>query len=188
VIPKILNQIWLGGNIHPDVYTWMQTTWKVNPEFEYRLWHEDRFRAEGIDIHQFDDQNDRHAGRSGGLRLVILERYGGIYLDCDVECLKPLDSLLGLHAFAAYQGDGHIANSVMGAEPGNEWIRWMIDHAYECTDKDPAWSTRMMSRAPLGDTTILPSETFYPWLWNTPEDLRKVKENTLAIHHWKGSW
>lgn len=34
-------------------------------------------------------------GRSGILRFCIMEKFGGCYMDKDIECLKPLDELEG---------------------------------------------------------------------------------------------
>ena len=31
------------------------------------------------------------------MRLMILEHFGGVYLDLDVECVKPLSAYLNIH-------------------------------------------------------------------------------------------
>lgn len=186
-IPKILHQCWLGGGIPSKIYDWMQTVWKVNKGFEYRLWTEDRLRDEGFDLQQFDKKWKHAAGTSGGFRLLILEKYGGIYLDCDVECIKPFDELLNYEAFAANQ-DWRLGNAVFGAIPYHAWIRWQIANIEGWPSDDAAWSTHLMNAAPREGLTILPNDTFYPWLWDVPLEQRRATDNTLAIHHWAGSW
>lgn len=187
MIPPVIHQIWLGGNIPLYGVQWMFGVVTMNPFFTYRLWDEERFKEEGIDIHQFDDMNTHPAGVSGGLRLVIIEKYGGVYLDCDVECIKTFLPLLPLSAFVAKQ-DHQLGNAVFGAVPHHPWIQWQLQHARETPERDAAWSTHLMERAPREGVTVLPNETFYPWTWEAPKDQRRITGETMAIHHWEGSW
>ena len=49
-------------------------------------------------------------------RLKILVEYGGIYLDTDVEVIKPLDAFLTEKAFLGFEEDEYVATSIMACE------------------------------------------------------------------------
>jgi len=186
---RIVHQIWLGGSMPQRIKELCQTIDDKNPfpSFWHRIWTEAEFSEVGIDIHQFDHINRHPAGASGGLRLVLIERYGGIYLDCDVECIKPLDALLEYDAFASPQ-DERLCNAVFGAKPHHPWIQWQLKHCNDYIGFDPTFSVLLMDSAPRDGLTVLPRETFYPWLWTTDEHERHPTGKTLAIHQWDGSW
>ena len=58
------------------------------------------------------------------VRLWALEREGGIYLDTDVEVLKPFDDLLGYQAFAGFEGSKHlpVGTCVIASEAHGAWV------------------------------------------------------------------
>lgn len=57
-------------------------------------------------------------------RLDVINRYGGIYLDTDVELVRGLDDLLGYKAFCGFQ-TGALVNfgQGFGAEKNQEIIK-----------------------------------------------------------------
>ena len=60
------------------------------------------------------------AERADILRLELLHRHGGVYLDADFECLKPIDPLLdGVSCFLGLLDSGRVSNAVIGAVPGH---------------------------------------------------------------------
>lgn len=186
---RIIHQVWIGGPMPQKVMDLVQTIDDNNSiamGWEHRIWTEKEFLSYGINIHQFDS-NTKLAGISNGLRLRIIERFGGIYLDCDFECVRPLDSLLQYEAFAAPQ-DHRLCNAAFGAVPHHPWIKWQIENVEQYNGFDPTWGVLLMDKAPREGVTVLPKDTFYPWLWHVPEHERQATENTLAIHHWHGSW
>src|SRR4029079_13347754 len=65
------------------------------------------------------------------VRLEALWRWGGIYVDSDCEPFRPLDSLLGVPAFAAWEDSRSVPNAVLGAAPGHPAIRKCLDLARE---------------------------------------------------------
>src|SRR5205823_736037 len=67
--------------------------------------------------------------QSDVMRLEILYRYGGVYVDCDSEPLRPLDDLLeDIECFAAWSpnrgdaGQRPVANGTIGCEPRHPFI------------------------------------------------------------------
>ena len=56
--------------------------------------------------------------RSDILRLELVHRFGGVYVDTDVECLRPIDPLLeGVTFFVERLNSGRLTHPIMGAVP-----------------------------------------------------------------------
>src|SRR5690606_34232415 len=51
---------------------------------------------------------------------------GGIYLDTDVEVVRPLDSLLHHQAFSGFEDEHYLQSGTMGAAAGHPWIRALL--------------------------------------------------------------
>lgn len=173
-IPKIIHQIWLGPK--PPPHQWLDTWKNKHPEWEYHLWREDNIPP----LHnqkQFDAIKD-YAGKADILRVELLYRFGGVYLDADSECLRPLDhSLLRYHFFAAYENEalrpGLIGNSAIGAEPNHPIMQGLITAISQIEDVNerkpwaivgPLLFTKVIKQyeARCRPVAILPSHTFYP--------------------------
>jgi hypothetical protein len=56
-----------------------------------------------------------------------LHEFGGIYLDADVEIVKPFDDLLSYDFFLGFMWECTLGTAVIGAAPGNEIIRAILD-------------------------------------------------------------
>lgn len=189
MIPKNLHRVHVGGNLPTEwnyfldthcskVYDWGRFFWTENNLHELDLDYDFLLNLYQAPVHVAEI-----------VRLEAVKQYGGVYLDCDVEVIKPLDPLLQYKAFAAIQdGSGQVCNAVFGAEPNHPWIQWQLDNVDNYFKLNQPWSVTLMTQAPRKDVTLVPTDTFYPWLWTTPKAERKPTENTLAIHHWKGSW
>ena len=186
---RIIHHVYVGAPIPPNMAAYMETAMALNPTWERMLWTADNLGALGLDYDKLLAVFKAPVHVSDYVRLAAVFRFGGIYLDSDVEVIKPLDSLREHRAFAATQdGTGQICPAVFGAHAYHPWIRWQLDHAEEYSKPDQPWNVGLMTDAPQAGLTLVPTDTFYPWLWNTPRAERKVTERTLAIHHWKGSW
>lgn len=131
------------------------------------------------------------------MRLEILYRYGGIYLDADLECIHPLDdSLLRYHCFTCYENEvvrpQLIANGVIGCEPHHPLIRLGIEaiHGLEI-NRDQAWKevgpllfTKLVMQHEIlhGKVKILPSYAFYPVHYTGV--CYRGKGKVYALHYW----
>jgi len=128
-IPKIIHQVWLGGEF-PDKYKRLRDTWILNnTDWEYKLWTDkdvDEFKLENIE--QFNKIKNL-GSKSDIFRYEILYRYGGLYIDTDFECLKSFNDLLYLDLFT---GTGHVDipevfNGLIGCKPNHKLLRKLID-------------------------------------------------------------
>jgi hypothetical protein len=82
-----------------------------------------------------------YAHKSDVVRLQALKEHGGIYLDLDVLCLKPFQSLLHHECVMGWQGDRGLCNAVVLAEPRAEFIdRWLDSYrTFRGKDKETYW-------------------------------------------------
>ena len=140
-------------------------------------------------------------------RLWIIYHYGGIYLDTDVEIIKPLDCLLEHEAFFGLEDNNFINTGVgFGAKKGNDVVlRMMSDYSEEhflnvdgTFNKTtcPVRNTRaILELFPIkldgkiiniGNAMLFPSEFFCP-LSSDGKTMRKT-ENTFSIHWFSASW
>ena len=132
------------------------------------------------------------------VRLEALLRWGGFYVDQDVEPVRPLDALLGAEVVAAWEDERCIPNAVMGARPGHPLIRQALDDAMRLIragrsvwDAGPGVTTRLFRDD--GRVLLLPPGSFYPVHYRDPERDAKLAAPPpepwcYVRHHYWGSW
>lgn len=98
MIPKLIHQVWLGGPL-PDRFAPFIGSWhRLHPEWDYRLWQEEDLpELQNQDL--YDRAPELAPGFVGQLRADIvryelLYLHGGVYVDVDMEALRPIDELL----------------------------------------------------------------------------------------------
>ena len=97
---KIIHQTWKNKNIPNDTFkrNWVESWKNLNPTWEYKLWTDE-------DMHDFISTKyswfiptfeayPEQIQRVDSFRYFIIYEYGGLYADLDIECFKPLDTLL----------------------------------------------------------------------------------------------
>ncbi len=131
-IPKLIHCIWFGSQQKPELYDRCMETWsKVMPDYEIRVWNKDTW---DVDQHEFTKsaaQEEAWAFISDYVRLNVIGRCGGIYLDMDVQVLKRFDDLLDCGAFFAYDADDNFdLGSGFGAQAGHPLVLDLM-HAYD---------------------------------------------------------
>ena len=99
------------------------------------------------------------------VRLEALLRWGGIYLDMDVEPYRSLEPLLGVSAFAAWEDERCVPNAVLGAVPDHPAIRACLELAVERVPRGDVWAagpgvTTQVLRG-RDDVLLLPPGSFY---------------------------
>ena len=214
-IPKIIHQIWFGGELPESSKKLTDIVKKINSDYEYKLWTDADiagFNLKNIDL--FNNISN-YGAKSDIFRYEVLERIGGIYLDIDFDCIKPFDDLLHLDFFA---GNGHvdiaeIFNSIIASSPNNKIINSFVNGLSELkTFKDniegvmkntgPYYIMKQFyDNTTLKDNAVIfPTKFFYPFpaehrnkirnYNKNAEDYAKsfINENTYCIHLWQTSW
>jgi hypothetical protein len=212
MIPKIIHYCWLSSDPYPESIQRCIDSWKrYLPDYKLFLWNFQRFpRGKSKWVDQAFDAH-KYAFAADYIRLYALYKYGGIYLDSDVEVLRSFDDLLDLPYFIGQENTpSGIETATIGCEKGNVLIRDIFD---SFKDKDFINSDGSYNTLPLPFTfrkciearytyhCITSKEQFdrsenvinvFPWDWFSPKNW-KTKEllltnNSYSIHHFEGSW
>ncbi len=94
IIPKIIHQIWLGPNSIPQNYKYYLKTWQDHhPGWEIKLWREKEIAQENFANMDLYWLARSYQERSDIARYEILKKYGGLYIDTDIECFANFDDL-----------------------------------------------------------------------------------------------
>ncbi len=197
MIAKILHRCWLGPNPEPEHFQkWRNRLAELNPDWTVVTWDEGSLKALGMDLNELRDAwPSSLAAQSNAVRLRAVMLFGGIYLDCDVEPLKPIpDEWLTWGAFGFEQdAQRRICNAVFGAVQGHPWIenQWINRNNYRRTDA--AWGVYLMTdmareMAPFCELKCPPPHLVYPFSWETPQNERKAHPDSVLVHWWENSW
>jgi len=102
-IPKILHQIWLGPKTPPAHFVTFREKWKeMHPDWQYRLWTDADLDTLKLELRDLIEASPNYAEKSDILRCELLEQFGGVYLDVDMDPLHALDELH--HKYDFYAG------------------------------------------------------------------------------------
>jgi hypothetical protein len=189
-------------------------TWKIFlPDYEFILWNFDKFDKESSVWVKQSFEAGKYAFAADYIRLYALYHHGGIYLDTDVEVVKPFDDLLDLPYFLGKElsnEDCRPEAGIIGAEKGCYWIKECLDY-YENREFISNEGTPDMVVLPqvmqniIGQNfgfrtiadkfefaytdkvvNIFPTEFFSPKNFVTSEISKTAK--TFTVHHFAGSW
>jgi hypothetical protein len=104
IIPKLIHQIWIGKRELPPLRKAFMESWKKHhPDWSYKLWtNEDVENWQGkFYLKDLYDRAYTIQEKADILRLNIIYRYGGLYVDTDLECLKNFSPLHHKYKFYA---------------------------------------------------------------------------------------
>jgi len=98
-IPKIIHHLSKTNEIPVKYMKPLNRCVKFNPDYKFTLWTDITLREFIVEFYpSFVKVYDGYRypiQRVDAVRYFILLKYGGIYLDLDVGCLRSLDPLLG---------------------------------------------------------------------------------------------
>ena len=104
MIPKTIHFCWLGGGKYPERVRQCMESWReILPGYEIVRWDERRFDVNSVPWVREAVEQKKYAFAADYIRHYALYHEGGIYLDTDVEVLKPFDDLLDAEMFAAIE-------------------------------------------------------------------------------------
>jgi mannosyltransferase OCH1-like enzyme len=137
MIPKIIHYCWLSGDTIPPDYQRCMDTWKqILADYEFVLWDRKRFDINSVLWVKQAFETGLYAFAADYIRLYAVYTCGGIYLDMDMEAVKPFDELLNTDIMLAYErdhcGDKEIEAGCFGAVKGHPYIRKCMEY-YEKT-------------------------------------------------------
>lgn len=200
MIPQVIHRIWVGPPM-PDHLAAYGDTWRAHhPGWEHRLWTEANMPE--LRNQRLYDQADRitpgHEGqlRADIARYEILERFGGVYVDCDMECLRPLDRLLdGVDCFAGWEKQNRwVNNAILGAVPGHPFIAALVAGVERNVRR--RWGARPniltgpqyltpVYRRHAAEVTVFPQGRFYPYSFLELDRQGETFPDAYTVHHWE---
>ena len=205
-IPKVIHYCWFGGNPLPPLAKKCIASWKkFCPDYEIICHDESLFDVSQNRYAREAYDAKKWAFVSDYARLKILYDHGGIYLDTDVELLKPLDDLLE-EGFLGFDDNGVIATGLgFACEAGNPLIGALLADYEEipfllpdgkfdltpCPDRNAkvlramGLDTSVQSQVFCG-IRLYPEEYFCPMKYVSGK--LRVTENTYSIHYFSASW
>ncbi|EKX49938.1 hypothetical protein GUITHDRAFT_67557, partial [Guillardia theta CCMP2712] len=110
--------IWLGGNIPEQFLAWRNTWIDLHPEWQHILWTEEDVEELAMLNPEAYKNAPNLGAKSDLLRLEVVWRFGGLYIDIDFECLKSFDVLhdhLDFYAGLSNVGAMEISNGIFAA-------------------------------------------------------------------------
>ena len=207
MIPKLIHYCWFGPNPKTELAEKCIASWKKYlSDYELIEWNESNF---DVNQHPFTKeayQEKKYAFVTDYVRLFVLQQYGGIYMDTDVEVIKNLDNFLKHNAFSGFEDRVHIPTGIIASEKNGNWVSEMLkyydgrgfikDNGSPDTKTNVEIITEMMSERGFiannklqdfpGFITIYPHDFFCPKNYRTEKI--KITKNTYTIHHFAKSW
>jgi len=207
MFPKYIHYCWFSKRKKPLFFKKIKKSWeKYLPNFKVIEWNEENFN---INFCKFINQaykEKKFAFVADVARFFALKKFGGIYLDIDMEITKNIDFLFDKSFFIGSENNIHISGGIIGVKnKNNPHISKIID-IYKKMDfsKKNIWDITLPKILTnyfekLGykknfseiqvinkEIYIFPREYFYP-LSYTYENNQFTK-NTVAVHHFYSSW
>ena len=175
------------------------------PDYALQLWNEDSFDVSRVPYVREAYEARKFAFVADYVRLYALYHHGGVYMDTDVEMLKPLDDLLHLPGFSGFESDHEIPTGIMAGQQHNKWASEQLgyytgrhfrrpDGSYDTTTNVEIISGIMaangfslQSSYQVYDNCmhIFPKDYFCP---KSRSGIITITPNTYCIHHFEGSW
>ena len=207
---KIIHYIWFGGNPISELTKKCIATWKKYlPDFEIKEWNENNFDVTQCPFVKEAFEQKKWAFVADYTRFKVLEEYGGIYLDTDMEITADISKFLEDDLFLGVEDSKQINAAVVWAkEAHNPYIKDIVD-IYESKKKFnetgdlydesvPKVLTKYFSKFGFDGEKdeiqifennkihIYPMEYFYPLSYDYQNN--KFTDNSVMIHHFDATW
>jgi inositol phosphorylceramide mannosyltransferase catalytic subunit len=185
VIPRIFHQIWVGPNPTPQEFLGYRESWlRHHPGWEMRLWTEENLPTDLV-RKEAHERLRNPAERADIIRLEVLLRCGGVYVDTDLECLRSIEPLLeGLEFCLTGAKSGRVSTALIGARPRHPIIeralrelRPRTEYGVDKKGTGGIFFNRLIRQYP--EVTIFPSEYFHAFA---------PGERAYAVNHRARSW
>jgi len=177
-----------------EVETWWEQACLLHPDWEHVT------LRDPIDRQDFPLTGPSWEGCESGAQLADLIRAeelylrGGVYIDSDVEVLRPFDSLLGVKGFLGWEDTEHICNAVMGFEGNHFGLAVYIETALSRL-KEGTWASGVGTITEVFrnrlDTLLLPPQALYPIHYSAKHITQEPWSTVhwcFTTHHWRHSW
>ena len=206
-IPKVIYYCWFGKGKMPKLSEKCIKSWKKYcPDYKIVCINEENFDVSQNKYVKEAYDAGKWAFVSDYARLKVLYDEGGIYLDTDVELIKPLDKLIEKNGFMGFDDKGSMATGLgFACEKGNELVGIILkdyddisfllpDGTYDLTPC-PDRNTKILIKLGMDINNkdqifmgihMLPEDYLCPVKYYTGRKV--ITRNTYSIHHFCASW
>lgn len=191
-IPKRLHRVWVGPQHRPPLYdAWWLRWGQLHPDW-------DRFTWGDLDIQDWEvaplfPRCSHWAIVSDLVRIEAVWRFGGVYVDCDTEPLRPIDELLVVPGRLtlmepAICHPNSVWNCAFMAPPRSPLLRevlnrfLVIEGSLTCTTAGPGGMAWLIGHP---DVRWIPHRYFSPWRVHHRE---AIANDSFALHHFCAAW
>lgn len=213
-IPKIIHHTWIGDDPLPEAGRQMMEKWRQHhPTWEMRLWTKHNLPPMQNQTLYHRSKNTGH--RADILRYELMHQFGGVYVDMDMDCQRPLDDLIeNCEGFAGRIQPTRVDTcvqyleiAILGSVPGHPLFARVLDmisasfaaHESESVSVRTgpqffqpqylAWrASGEQYRGEHRDFRLFAPPLFYPYTWNERERSEDAHPEAYAIHRWWLSW
>lgn len=209
LIPKKIHYCWFGRNPKPELAEKCIESWKkFCSDYEIIEWNEDNYDIQSAPLFVRQAyEAKKWAFVTDYVRLEVVYNNGGVYLDTDVEVIKPLDDLIKYNAFFGTQNGIVIATGLgFGAEKKTAILMELManyqsipfikeDGSYDsltCPERD---TEVFIKHGLIGDNSLQILDgniACLPLDYLSPKDYMTgnltITDNTHTIHHFAESW
>jgi len=206
MIPRVIHYVWIGRNPLPVLAENCIESWKkFCPDYAIKKWDETNFDVFSNRYCKEAYEAKKFAFVSDYIRLYALVNCGGVYMDTDVELVKPIDDYLVHQAFSGFENEKSIPTGIMACEKGFPLFHDLLsdygDRCFILPDGKQNLTTNVSfiteaclrrglvlnnSLQTIDGLTLYPNDVFCPK--NFIDGKYNTTENTVAIHHFAGSW
>lgn len=179
---------------------------KILKGYEFILWNEKNFDVHSTVFTEQIAKTQKWGFIVDFVRAYVIYNYGGVYLDSDVEVIKPFDDLLKTNiCFSGFEDEDYVApvifagekNCVIAKEVMDFYSNFRFVNSKRSSDMitGPVSFTNLLLKYGLQRNntyqnlkyiTVYPTEYFCPKSFKT--GLINTTDNTYSIHHYKGGW
>lgn len=207
MIPKIIHYCWFGGKPKPEIVNRCINSWqKFMPGYEIKEWNESNYDVTKSVFMQEAYEAGKWAFVSDYARFDIINTYGGIYMDTDVELLKPIPiEILENEGFTGFESAGKVGPGLIFAASANFPLNkailddynnrhFIVEGKEKMITVNEVISNLLLSKGlKLNDEyqvieglAIFPSSVFCGY----DQDVKEIDihEDTISVHHYAGTW
>lgn len=201
-LPRVIHRLWVGGPMPEHLEAYGDTWHQHHPGWTHMLWTDENLPV--LRNQRLYDEAEYLVPadavgqfRADIARYDLILTHGGIWTDCDLEALRPVDDLVaGLDCFAAWEQERRwVNNAFMGATAGHPFLQALVDGLPGNVRRRRGARPNVMSgpqyltgvyRRHAKHVTVLAKRLVYPYSWS---DLGTPLEqgpwpDAWVVHHW----
>jgi len=206
-IPKVIHYCWFGKGKMPALAEKCIASWKKYcPDYKIVCHNEENFDISENRYAKEAYDAGKWAFVSDYVRLKVLYENGGIYLDTDVEIIKPIDDLIEENGYMGFDDKGVVSTGLgFACEKGNDLVGKLLadyddisfirpDGSFDltpCPDRNSETLKKLGMDFSIKEQIfmgihILPEDYLCPLKYYTGKKI--ITENTYSIHYFCASW